>query len=125
MKLDFKGYKRHIKIGDILGDRIDSQYSHLQEFIDSLSLDNLKIKSNGLEIFYLKGDTCLFKTSDKYLIISEQEIYQILKFDFLMKHEDIKKLVMYLFNKHIKDINCKYDNTYISSNINYYQPIQK
>lgn len=125
MKLNYIGYKRYIKLRTILDEDIDSQYSVLQEFIDSLSLDNLKIRGNDLAYtFYLNGDTCLFKTNDKYLIFSEQEIYLILKFDFLMKHEEIKKLVIYLFNKYF-NCNYEYQNTYRSHNINYYQPLQE
>jgi hypothetical protein len=124
MDLDYIGYKRYVNLESILGDDVDSKYSLLQGFIDSLGLDNLKIKSNGLETVYFIGKKCLFKTVNEYLIMSEQEIYQILKFDFLMKHEDIKKLVIYLFNKYIGSY-YSYKNTYISSNINYYQPIQE
>lgn len=120
MELNYKGYKRYVRLGEILGkSKQDHAYSKLQEFIDSLCLDNLKVRANGRETFYLKGNTCLFKEDGVFLIFSHQEINEALRFDFLIDPVDINKLIIYLFKKHIKDNNYNLRNTYISSNLNY------
>lgn len=121
--MDYKDYKRQVKLSKILDRSISDDFKEMHEFVLYVT-SGLKKWTHGDypdDVFYFKDDLYMFKFKYPYVKCSRKMVLDVLKneFDILGKHDNPRPLISEIVSDKFPHGEFK-ENEVLSDEINYY-----
>lgn len=96
--MEYKNYKRQVKLSEVLNKPLTGDMIELHEFINHLiSLNKVRVNNNYI-VYVKNNDDIMFSFDDKIGKFSDKEIYVFLYQEFKMEYYEIKQFVCEFVN---------------------------